>query len=129
MHRTLNARGVTPAGAGPAPVQAAEEMERLAELLLNAAAREQVLRRLGEAVEQSSRLLRTLESRVVPALRAECRGGDPEPGRARARRATPPAAVRERLTPNQSPARSAKSGPMGTLPVAMAAQKRNPRRT
>ena len=53
MHRTLNARGVTPAGAGPAPVQAAEEMERLAELLLNAAAREQVLRRLGEAVEQS----------------------------------------------------------------------------
>lgn len=70
VHRTLDARGVTPAGAGPEVVQAAEAFERLAELLINVAAREQILRRLGDAVAQSSRLLRTLESRVEPGLRA-----------------------------------------------------------
>ncbi len=74
VRRALDARGVTPAGAGPEVVAAAEEFERLAELLLNVAAREQILRQLGAAVAQSSRLLRTLESRVEPGLRAAVNG-------------------------------------------------------
>lgn len=68
VHRTLDARGMAAAGIGPAPIVAAEEFERLAELLLNVAAREQLLRRLGEAVARSSRLLRTLETKVAPLL-------------------------------------------------------------
>jgi len=74
VRRTLDARGVTAAGAGPAPLIAAEEFERFAELLLNVAAREQLLRRLAEAVAQSSRLLRTLETRIAPSLVAEIAG-------------------------------------------------------
>lgn len=74
VRRALDARGVTPAGAGPEVVVAAEEFERLVELLLNVAAREQILRRLGDAVAHSSRLLRTLESRVQPSLQAAVNG-------------------------------------------------------
>jgi V/A-type H+/Na+-transporting ATPase subunit D len=74
VRRTVDARGVTPAGAGPEVVVTAEAFEHLAELLLNVAAREQILRRLGDAVAQSSRLLRTLETRVEPRLRAAVNG-------------------------------------------------------
>ena len=70
LRRSLDDRGVAPGGAGPSVTETAEQFERLGELLLNVAAREQVLRRLGDAVAQTSRLLRTLETRVEPSLRA-----------------------------------------------------------
>jgi vacuolar-type H+-ATPase subunit D/Vma8 len=49
-------------------VGAAEEFERLAELLLDAATREMLIRRLGEALSQASRQVHTLERRVAPSL-------------------------------------------------------------
>ena len=69
VKRTAEARGTTAAGAGAA-VLAAQEFETLVDLLINAATREQQIRRLGEAVARSTRQLRTLEQRVEPALRA-----------------------------------------------------------
>ena len=68
--RSLEERGVTAAGAGPAVVEAAEEFEVLTDLLLDAAPKEQLLRRLAGAVARSSRQLRVLEQRVQPALAA-----------------------------------------------------------
>jgi vacuolar-type H+-ATPase subunit D/Vma8 len=56
---------------GPATVRAAGEFERLAELLLDAAPREMLIRRLGEALSQTSRQVNTLERRVAPGLRAQ----------------------------------------------------------
>ncbi|HEU5041135.1 MAG TPA: V-type ATP synthase subunit D, partial [Gemmatimonadales bacterium] len=44
--------------------------EELAELLLDAANREALLRRLGEALNRTSRQVNTLERRLEPALRA-----------------------------------------------------------
>ena len=69
VKRTQEARGTTPAGAGPAAV-AASEFETLVDLLINAATREQQIQRLGDAVARSTRQLRTLEQRVEPALRS-----------------------------------------------------------
>jgi vacuolar-type H+-ATPase subunit D/Vma8 len=45
--------------------------ESLTELLLDAAANEQRMRRIGEAVQQSSRRLHTLEHRLAPQLAAQ----------------------------------------------------------
>lgn len=69
--RTLAARGTAPGMTGPATVRAATEFERLTELLLDAAPREMLIRRLGEALAQTSRQVNTLERRVAPALAAE----------------------------------------------------------
>ncbi len=66
--RSVAARGLPPGTAGPATVRAAAEFERLTELLLDAAPREMLLRRLGEALAQTSRQVNTLERRVTPAL-------------------------------------------------------------
>jgi V/A-type H+-transporting ATPase subunit D len=66
--RTVGARGTAPASAGPTAVDAAGEFERLAELLLDAAPREMLIRRLGEALSQASRQVHTLERRVAPTL-------------------------------------------------------------
>lgn len=68
LSRTLEARGTTPAGAGPAAVEAAEEFEGLADLLLDAAPREMLIRRLGEALARTTRQVNTLERRVSPGL-------------------------------------------------------------
>ena len=68
VRRAVDARAITAAGGGPAIIAAAEEFERLAELLLNVASREQQLRRLADAVAHGSRHLHTLERRVEPAL-------------------------------------------------------------
>lgn len=67
--RTLPARGTPPGANGSTPARAAGEFERLTELLLDAAPREMVIRRLGEALSQTSRQVNTLERRVAPALR------------------------------------------------------------
>lgn len=66
--RTLPARGTTAGGAGPAAVEAAARFEALTDLLLEAAPRELLLRRLGEALAQTSRQVNTLERRLAPTL-------------------------------------------------------------
>ena len=68
LTRTVGARGNAPGSAGPTVVSAAGEFERLAELLLDAATREMLIRRLGEALSQTSRQVHTLERRVAPSL-------------------------------------------------------------
>ena len=68
IRRTLGARATAPAAAGPAAVMAATEFEQLADLLLDAAPREMLLERLGQALAQTSRQVNTLERRLTPAL-------------------------------------------------------------
>jgi V/A-type H+-transporting ATPase subunit D len=74
LARTLGARGTAPGTTGPATVRAAMEFERLTELLLDAAPREMLIRRLGEALSQTSRQVNTLERRVAPDLRRDMAG-------------------------------------------------------
>lgn len=69
LMRTLAARGTAPGSTGPAAAAAASAFERLADLLLEAAPREMLIRRLGEALAQTSRQVNTLERRLAPALR------------------------------------------------------------
>lgn len=66
--RTAEARGVAPGTAGPSTTLAAARYEQLADLLIDAAPREQRLRRLGDAVARTGRQLRTLEQRVTPRI-------------------------------------------------------------
>jgi len=68
--RSTDARGLAPAITGPSVADTAERFERLVELLIDAAPREQRMRRLGEALAQANRRLRTLEQRVAPSLTA-----------------------------------------------------------
>jgi len=68
IQRMIDARGMSPATAGLATVESARRFEALAERLLEVAAAEQRLRRIGEAVAEESRHLRTLEQRVAPSL-------------------------------------------------------------
>jgi V/A-type H+-transporting ATPase subunit D len=69
--RTLDARGVAPAIAGPAVTNTAARYEELADLLIEAAPREQRVRRLSEAVSETTRRLLTLEQRIAPNLVAQ----------------------------------------------------------
>jgi V/A-type H+-transporting ATPase subunit D len=66
--RTLDARGLAPGATGPATADAVARFEELAELLVEAAPREQRVRKLSEAVESTTRRLMTLEHRVAPGL-------------------------------------------------------------
>ena len=68
IQRSLAARGTPPGSTGTAPVTTATEFEVLIELLLDAANRETLLRRLGEAVSRTSRQVNTLERRIGPDL-------------------------------------------------------------
>jgi H(+)-transporting ATP synthase subunit D len=69
--RTLAARGVAPGGSAGATTLAANGFERLTDLLLEAAPRELLLQRLGQALAQTSRQVNTLERRLTPELRAD----------------------------------------------------------
>ena len=69
--RTLDARGLAPGTSGPAVAATAARFEELADLLVDAAPREQRVRRLGEAVAETTRRLLTLEQRVAPGLAAQ----------------------------------------------------------
>lgn len=69
--RTLAARGTAPGGSGPAAAEATTRFEVLAELLLDAAPREMLLRRLGRALAQTSRQVNTLEQRLAPGLEVQ----------------------------------------------------------
>lgn len=71
VRRSLAARDTSPAETGPAAAMAADEFESLVELLLDAAGREMLIRRLGEALSHTSRQLNTLEQRVAPDLEAQ----------------------------------------------------------
>ncbi|HEU5358328.1 MAG TPA: V-type ATP synthase subunit D, partial [Gemmatimonadales bacterium] len=66
--RTLGARGTAPAAVGGSAVRAADRFERLVEELLEAAPREMLLRRIGEALARTSRQVNTLERRLAPRL-------------------------------------------------------------
>ena len=68
VSRSLDARGTAPAITGPAAASAAARFERLTDLLVEAAPREQRVRRLGDAVSRTTRQMRTLEQRVAPRL-------------------------------------------------------------
>jgi V/A-type H+/Na+-transporting ATPase subunit D len=68
--RTLAARGVAP-GPSPAAVEAAAAFELLADLLIGAAPREMLLRRLGEALAQTSRQVNSLEHHLTPELKQQ----------------------------------------------------------
>lgn len=71
VRRTPHARGVPPVAASGAAAEATGAFEELAELLLDAANREALLRRLGEALNRTSRQVNTLERRLGPALRGQ----------------------------------------------------------
>jgi vacuolar-type H+-ATPase subunit D/Vma8 len=71
LRRTLEARGVAASNLGPTIAGTAGAFESLAELLLDAAARELLLQRLGLALTQTSRQVNTLEHRVAPSLQLE----------------------------------------------------------
>jgi vacuolar-type H+-ATPase subunit D/Vma8 len=62
---------MAPTGVSAAAAETASAFEELAELLLAAANREALLRRLGEALARTSRQVNTLERRLGPALRAD----------------------------------------------------------
>lgn len=68
MSRNLEARGTAPGLTGPSGADAATQFEKLADLLIEAAPREQRVRRLSDAVARTSRQMRTLEERVAPLL-------------------------------------------------------------
>lgn len=72
--RTLAARGTTPGATGPAAVETARHFEELIDAVLDAATRESLIRRLGEALAQTSRQVNTLERRVSPALSEQIAG-------------------------------------------------------
>ncbi|HWA59495.1 MAG TPA: V-type ATP synthase subunit D [Gemmatimonadales bacterium] len=68
LARTIAARQVAPPSAGPTVSVTAGEFERLTEMLLDAATREMLIRRLGEALARASRQVHTLERRLTPEL-------------------------------------------------------------
>jgi H(+)-transporting ATP synthase subunit D len=69
LRRTIGARGTTPGVTGPATAGAATGFETLADLLLEAAPRELLVRRLGEALARTSRQVNAIERRTLPELR------------------------------------------------------------
>ena len=72
LRRTLAARALSPT-LDAAAARAGEAVEGFTELLLPAAGRESLLRRLGEALRRTSRQIQTLERRLAPALQADAR--------------------------------------------------------
>lgn len=71
IQRTLLARDTAAASLGPAAAQTATEFEQLVELVLEALPKEQLVRRLGDALAKATRQVNTLQLRVEPVLTAE----------------------------------------------------------
>jgi H(+)-transporting ATP synthase subunit D len=71
IQRTLTARETSAPSVGPAAAQTATEFERLTELVLEALPKEQLVRRLGDALAKATRQVNTLQLRVEPALTSE----------------------------------------------------------
>lgn len=74
LARTLTARGTAPGLTGPAAAATGDAFERLADLLLEAAPGEMLMRRMGEALARTSRQVNMLERRLAPALRDSVAG-------------------------------------------------------
>ena len=74
VQRTLTARGTAAPSVGPAAAQTADEFERLIELVLEALPKEQLVRRLGDALAKATRQVNTLQLHVEPTLTAELTG-------------------------------------------------------
>ena len=72
--RSLAARGIHPGPGESAGPDAARQFELLVERLIETAAREHAMRRLGNALSQATRLVNTLEQRVAVRLTAELAG-------------------------------------------------------
>jgi V/A-type H+-transporting ATPase subunit D len=71
IQRTLTARETAAPSVGPAAAQTASEFEQLVELVLEALPKEQLVRRLGDALAKATRQVNTLQLRVEPNLTAE----------------------------------------------------------
>ena len=71
IRRTLTARETAAPAVGPAATQTATEFEKLVELVLEALPKEQLVRRLGDALAKTTRQVNTLQLRVEPTLTAE----------------------------------------------------------
>ena len=71
IRRTPHARGVPPGAVTGATAEATGAFEDLADLLLEAANREALLSRLGEALARTSRQVNTLERRLQPSLEGD----------------------------------------------------------
>ena len=69
--RSLAARGVVPGPGDAASQDAAREFEKLLEQLVDAAPQEHAMRRLGESLSRTTRLVNTLEQRVAVRLAAD----------------------------------------------------------
>ena len=69
--RSLAARGVLPGSGEASSHEAAREFETLLEQVLDAAPREHAMRRLGQALTRTTRLVNTLEQRLAVALAAD----------------------------------------------------------
>lgn len=73
VRRAIADRAMAAGSAGPAVVAAAEGFEALTEMVLEAAARELLIRRLARALEETSQRINLLERRLSPSLAAEIR--------------------------------------------------------
>jgi H(+)-transporting ATP synthase subunit D len=71
VRRSTADRGTRAGAAGPAAAAAAAEFEQLTALLLDAASREILVRRLADALADTSRRVNLLERRVEPRLRRD----------------------------------------------------------
>lgn len=71
VRRSAAERGVAAGSAGPAAVATADGFERLTQLLLDASSRELRIRRLAQALAETSRRVNLLERRVAPAIERE----------------------------------------------------------
>ena len=69
--RSLAARAIVPGASEGASHEAAREFEALIEQLLDAAPEEYAIRRLGQALSHTTRLVNTLEQRVAARLAAD----------------------------------------------------------
>jgi len=73
IRRTLTMRGTAGAAVGPAAALAATEFERLIALVVDSLPKEQLVRRLGEALHRATRQANMLQQHVEPALIGELR--------------------------------------------------------
>ena len=69
--RSLAARGVLPGPGEASSHEAARAFEALLEQVLDVAAKEHAMRRLGQALSQTTRLVNTLEQKVAVTLAAD----------------------------------------------------------
>ena len=97
IQRTLTARETAAPSVGPAAAQTATEFERLVDLVLEALPKEQLVRRLGDALAKATRQVNTLTAsrgadadRRAERVEAHARGTGARRAVEAAPRASPP---------------------------------------